>query len=106
MKDENGNGDGRNQGKSVTAIMVIAAVAVVGWSAAIASTAPNTHAAGGRDAAWVAQRVKEWQATEFENRWQTIGWADSILYAERLAKDRKRPVFLFTHDGRLNVGRC
>ena len=25
---------------------------------------------------------------------------------ERLAKENNRPVFLFTHDGRMNIGRC
>ena len=63
-------------------------------------------AVGGKDASWVAQRVAAWQPTEDEKRWQTIGWAGSILEAERLAKAHRRPVFLFTHDGRLNVGRC
>ena len=67
---------------------------------------PTTSVRAARDAGRVARRVKDCQPTEFEKRWQTIGWADSILHAERLAKERKRPVFLFTHDGRLNVGRC
>jgi microcystin degradation protein MlrC len=26
--------------------------------------------------------------------------------AEKLAKENNRPVFLFTHDGRINIGRC
>ncbi len=59
-----------------------------------------------RDAVWVDARVKAWQPTERELAWQRIGWAKSILEAEKLGKVNKRPVFLFTHDGRLNVGRC
>jgi len=25
---------------------------------------------------------------------------------EQLAREHRRPIFLFTHDGRMNVGRC
>lgn len=59
-----------------------------------------------RDAAWVASRVQKWQPTERERRWEKIGWAKDIREAERLAKMSNRPVFLFTHDGHLAVGRC
>ncbi len=60
----------------------------------------------GHDLAWVEQRVQQWQPTARERRWEGIGWARSLSDALRLAKERQRPVFLFTHDGRLNVGRC
>ena len=33
-------------------------------------------------------------------------WAEDIRDALRLAKAHQRPVFLFTHDGRMNIGRC
>ena len=59
-----------------------------------------------RDAGWVDRRVQAWQPTERERRWEQIRWAGSIRTAERLARENKRPVFLYTHDGRLNVGRC
>jgi hypothetical protein len=59
-----------------------------------------------RDAAWVDQRVKEWQPTAEEKRFDEIGWAKDIRAAEKLAKENNRPVFLFTHDGRMNIGRC
>lgn len=59
-----------------------------------------------RDAAWVQQRVAQWQPTEREHRWEGIGWAKEIREAERLAKEHHRPVFLFTLDGKMNVGRC
>ncbi len=58
------------------------------------------------DAAWVDSRVAAWQPTEKERSWERIGWAGGLLEAERLAKQNRRPVFLFTHDGRLNIGRC
>ena len=54
----------------------------------------------------VEQRVRAWQPTERERRWEKIGWAKDIRDALRLAKAANRPVFLFTHDGRLGIGRC
>jgi hypothetical protein len=56
--------------------------------------------------AWVAARVQELQPTPQERKIDQIGWARSILAAENLAKQNGRPVFLFTHDGRINTGRC
>jgi hypothetical protein len=57
-------------------------------------------------AKWVDERVKERQPTDAERRMDEIAWVKDIREAERLAKENKRPVFLFTHDGRMNVGRC
>jgi hypothetical protein len=59
-----------------------------------------------RDADWIDQRVKEWQPRAEEKRFDEIGWAADIRAAEKLAKESNRPVFLFTHDGRMNIGRC
>ena len=57
-------------------------------------------------AAWVAQRVRDWQPTAAERRFDDIGWVEGIRAAERLAKKHDRPVFLFTYDGHIAVGRC
>ena len=56
--------------------------------------------------AWVSRRVKELQPTEAERRIDRVGWATSLLEAEKLARQHNRPVFLFTHDGRMGNGRC
>jgi hypothetical protein len=56
--------------------------------------------------AWVDARVKELQPAADEKRFDEIGWSTSILQAEKLARERSRPIFWFTHDGRMNVGRC
>ena len=56
--------------------------------------------------AWVAARIVELQPNRQERKIDEIGWARTILDAERLAKEHHRPVFLFTHDGRMNTGRC
>ena len=59
-----------------------------------------------RDAAWVDRRIDQWQPTAHEKRWEGIGWVSGLSDAIRLGRENKRPVFVFTHDGRLNVGRC
>ena len=58
------------------------------------------------EAAWVESRVAELQPAASEKRFDEIGWAEDIRSAKRLAKSHARPVFLFTHDGRMNIGRC
>ncbi|MBY0526915.1 MAG: sigma-70 family RNA polymerase sigma factor [Gemmataceae bacterium] len=62
---------------------------------------PDLHFADGVD-----QRVEDWQPKPSERRIDEIGWAPDIRTAERLAKEHNRPVFLFTHSGRIGTGRC
>ena len=62
--------------------------------------------AGDVDFAAVEKRVAELQPKAEEKRFDEIGWAKDIRDARRLAKEHNRPVFLFTHDGRMNIGRC
>ena len=69
----------------------------------LATAAP---AAETDESAWVEKRVRELQPTAKEKRFDEIGWAEDIRDAKRLAKQHQRPVFLFTHDGRMNIGRC
>jgi hypothetical protein len=59
-----------------------------------------------RSPEWVGQRVQQWQPTARERAWEGIGWARDLRDAQRLARAHGRPVFLFTLDGRMNVGRC
>ena len=61
---------------------------------------------GIRDLAWVEKRVQELEPAARERRIDEIGWASDIRHAERLAGENSRPVFLFTHDGHINTGRC
>ena len=35
-----------------------------------------------------------------------IGWVKDIREALHLARENRRPVFLFTHDGHMAIGRC
>ena len=81
-------------------------------TAFLLSTAILVAAAGKSEAdeekfiAWVQKRVQEVQPTRAERKFDQVGWAKDILDAERLSKIHNRPVFLFTHDGRVNWGRC
>jgi hypothetical protein len=54
----------------------------------------------------VYECVAEWWPKPGEKRFDEIGWADDLRAARRLAAEHGRPVFLFTMDGRVNLGRC
>ena len=54
----------------------------------------------------VDARVAEWWPSAAEKRFDAIGWAADLRAARKLAADHGRPVFLFTMDGRVNLGRC
>jgi hypothetical protein len=54
----------------------------------------------------VDKRVTEWWPKPEEKRFDQIGWAADIRTARKLAAEHNRPVFLFTMDGRVNLGRC
>ena len=54
----------------------------------------------------VDRRIQEWQPTTEEKRFDQIGWCTSLVQAEKHAREHKRPIFLFTHDGKMQVGRC
>jgi hypothetical protein len=55
---------------------------------------------------WVRKRVADWQPTADERRFDDVGWTADIRSALKLAKENNRPVFLFTHDGNIDTGRC
>jgi hypothetical protein len=58
------------------------------------------------DLSWVDQRVSDWQMKPSERKFDQIGWLTDIRSALDLARKNSRPVFLFTHDGRMAIGRC
>ena len=87
--------------KTAFALASLAITALVSSAGARLSTVKD-----GDVADWVRDRVKALQPTPEEKRFDSIGWAKSILEAEQLARRNNRPVFLFTHDGRIATGRC
>jgi hypothetical protein len=54
----------------------------------------------------VEHRLADWWPKAEEKRFDQIGWAADIRTARKLAAEHDRPVFLFTMDGRVNLGRC
>ena len=82
-------------------LIVTAALLALCGAGARAGRAPAE-----RSPEWVAQRIAAWQPTAQERAWERIGWAKDLHSAERLAREHRRPVFMFTHDGHLGVGRC
>ena len=66
----------------------------------------SSRAAEPESPAWVAERIADLQPQPEEKLLDQIGWADDIRNALSLAAQHQRPVFLFTHDGRINLGRC
>jgi len=77
-------------------------LSLLGLGALLAAAA----AASPLDSVEVDRRAAAWQPSAQEKLWEQIGWASGLKGALETAKSSSRPVFLFTHDGRLNVGRC
>jgi hypothetical protein len=57
-------------------------------------------------ASWVEKQVKRFQPGREDKLFDQVGWVTGILPAEKLAQKYHRPIFLFTYDGQLGVGRC
>lgn len=81
-----------------------------GLALTLALVLPGAVAAGEtapRDpAADVDRALRELAPTREERRFDEIGWASDIRDGRRLSIESGRPLFLFTHDGRMAVGRC
>jgi hypothetical protein len=58
------------------------------------------------DLSWVAKRVEEWQPRASERKFDRIGRLTDVRAGLKLARESARPLFLFTHDGRMAIGRC
>jgi hypothetical protein len=82
------------------------AAALLAGGAALPARSGEKPPAGRDVAAWVDQRVKDWQPSADERRIDDIAWVKDIREALRLAREHNRPVFLFTLDGRMEIGRC
>ncbi len=56
-------------------------------------------------AAKVDRLVQAWQPVAEERRMDEIAWVEDIRTALRVGKETRRPIFVFTHDGRMGTGR-
>jgi hypothetical protein len=84
--------------KPVKLLAVLTLVATAGATPAVPPA--------GDPAGWVDQKVAECSPKPQERRFDRTGWLTDIRSALALAKQHNRPVFLFTHDGRMGLGRC
>jgi hypothetical protein len=77
--------------------------------AAVFSPSPTPATDTGRGdkdvPAWVRAKVESMQPTPEDRKFDEIGWTNSIVEAEKLARENHRPVFLFTQNGRIEIGR-
>ena len=71
---------------------------------ALGAGGSNRHAAR-TPSTWVAERVREFRAAP-PMKWTTLPWVGSLREARRMSQEEGRPVFLFTHDGNIETGRC
>ena len=76
------------------------------FAAAVLATLPAALSAQEFDVSPIDRRVADWQPTRAERRFDDIGWAPDLCTALKAGKAHERPVFLFTHDGRMQFGRC
>jgi hypothetical protein len=74
-------------------------VALLGLTVAL-TAAPEEHSE-----AWLRQRVRAVKASD-TTAWRKVPWSSSLLEARRASARERRPLFLFTHDGNLDSGRC
>ena len=57
------------------------------------------------DEAGIKRQVEKVKAAEI-NGWRKIPWVSTLLEARRLGAKEKKPVFMFSHDGNIETGRC
>jgi hypothetical protein len=67
--------------------------------------APAAVRAADSDESWIKQRVEALKKAEI-NGWRKIPWVSTMLEARRLSLKENKPVFLFSHDGNIETGRC
>jgi hypothetical protein len=61
--------------------------------------------AADRDEATIHREIERLKDSE-PNAWRKIPWTSSLLAARRVSEREKQPIFLFTHDGNIETGRC
>jgi hypothetical protein len=68
---------------------------------AFAALAPAAE----RSDEWVSKRVRDVRASDVQ-AWRQIPWAADLLSASDAAKRDDRLLFIFSHEGNIDTGRC
>lgn len=87
-------------------LLVVAAAFVDGSPEPARAEGRRAEGCRAEGCAVVERRIAESRPSAEERALDRIGWARDLREARRLAALHRRPVFLFTHDGRINTGRC
>jgi hypothetical protein len=96
----------RSRYQSRVGLIVFAVLAVFSPSLIRATDAGSNDRDNDKDVpAWVRAKVESMQPTPEDRKFDEIGWTNSIVEAEKLARENHRPVFLFTQNGRIEIGR-
>lgn len=80
----------------IASLLTLAAL----WGAPAAQEGAKTD-----EFARIDKWIQEWQPTAGDRKFEEIGWVKEISEAMKLAKQHGRPVLVFTHKGRINLGR-
>lgn len=72
---------------------------------ACAAALALTAAAAERDDAWVLKEARRIRASDNE-AWRRVPWAASLTAAAKAAAAEGRPMFIFSHEGNIDTGRC
>ena len=74
--------------------------ALLAGGALLSAADVRTH-----DAKWVQQQVDTIKKIEGTG-WRQVPWVATLVEARKQSQKEKRPLFLFTHDGNMDTGRC
>ena len=76
-----------------------------GWILVLGLFTPLFAQGPPRSEEWVRQRVRRIKASDVD-AWRRIPWTDSLAGAAAAAKKEGRPLFVFSHEGNIDTGRC
>ena len=65
----------------------------------------STLLAGDPDPKWVTKQAERLRAGDTD-AWRKIPWAKSLSAAASTARDETRLMFIFSHEGNIDTGRC
>ncbi len=71
----------------------------------LAVLAASTGFAAENDESSILKRVERIKASD-PTDWRKIPWTPSLVAARHASESEKQPIFLFTHDGNIDTGRC
>lgn len=80
-------------------VRLLLAASVSGGVTLLSLTVVAAEPSGEASLASIDQRIADWELSDAERRFDEIGWAGGLDEAECLARESKRPLFVFTYSG-------